>query len=189
MFFSFHSPWTRFGIRSVVHMTWDKKHRLRIYLNQEWKAVCLPASGSSFYLYPLCRSVVMVSDAGPDASNFKEANQVLSSLLDFKPSQWGLPPIKEMAIWRIYEWRKHSPFLPQLWLWGSSLFRFISRIHPIGFIWFKICMNRINCKLLSHPDSKFKPDVQQMAVRPRVHSFLWHTRPAPCQSQQKWSTR
>ncbi|XP_008789728.3 (DL)-glycerol-3-phosphatase 2-like isoform X4 [Phoenix dactylifera] len=43
-------------------------------------------------------SAVMLSDAGPDASAYKQADQVLSSLLDFKPSHWGLPPFKDTVI-------------------------------------------------------------------------------------------
>jgi len=40
-------------------------------------------------------SAVMVPDPRLDASYHKGADQVLSSLLDFKPSEWGLPPFKE----------------------------------------------------------------------------------------------
>ncbi|CAO2206297.1 unnamed protein product [Urochloa humidicola] len=36
--------------------------------------------------------VVMVPDARLDVSHHKEADQVLSSLLDFNPGAWGLPP-------------------------------------------------------------------------------------------------
>ncbi|CAL5011428.1 unnamed protein product [Urochloa decumbens] len=36
--------------------------------------------------------VVMVPDARLDVSHHKEADQVLSSLLDFNPRDWGLPP-------------------------------------------------------------------------------------------------
>uniref|UniRef100_M8B2I4 glycerol-1-phosphatase n=1 Tax=Aegilops tauschii TaxID=37682 RepID=M8B2I4_AEGTA len=38
---------------------------------------------------------VMVPDPRLDISYHKEADQVLSSLLDFKPTEWGLPPFKE----------------------------------------------------------------------------------------------
>ncbi|XP_062196174.1 (DL)-glycerol-3-phosphatase 2-like [Phragmites australis] len=38
--------------------------------------------------------VVMVPDPRLDVSYHKGADQVLSSLLDFKPSEWGLPPFK-----------------------------------------------------------------------------------------------
>ncbi|XP_039141535.1 (DL)-glycerol-3-phosphatase 2-like [Dioscorea cayenensis subsp. rotundata] len=37
-------------------------------------------------------SVVMVPDSRLDASHHKEADQVLSSLLDFSPIEWDLPP-------------------------------------------------------------------------------------------------
>ncbi|GMN52072.1 hypothetical protein TIFTF001_021218 [Ficus carica] len=37
-------------------------------------------------------SVVMVPDPRLDSSLHKDADQVLNSLLDFKPSEWGLPP-------------------------------------------------------------------------------------------------
>ncbi|KAK3123088.1 hypothetical protein QOZ80_8AG0623640 [Eleusine coracana subsp. coracana] len=40
-------------------------------------------------------SVVMVPDPRLDVSYHKEADQVLGSLLDFKPSEWGLPPFEE----------------------------------------------------------------------------------------------
>jgi len=40
-------------------------------------------------------SAVMVPDPRLDVSYHKGADQVLSSLLDFKPSEWGLPPFKE----------------------------------------------------------------------------------------------
>jgi len=39
--------------------------------------------------------VVMVPDARLDVSHHKEADQVLSSLLDFNPSAWGLPVFKD----------------------------------------------------------------------------------------------
>ncbi|RLM61222.1 (DL)-glycerol-3-phosphatase 2-like [Panicum miliaceum] len=39
--------------------------------------------------------VVMVPDALLDVSHHKEADQVLSSLLDFNPSAWGLPVFKD----------------------------------------------------------------------------------------------
>ncbi|KAM3335999.1 hypothetical protein ACQJBY_030144 [Aegilops geniculata] len=38
---------------------------------------------------------VMVPDPRLDVSYQKEADQVLSSLLDFNPTEWGLPPFKE----------------------------------------------------------------------------------------------
>ncbi|AQK41145.1 (DL)-glycerol-3-phosphatase 1, mitochondrial [Zea mays] len=40
-------------------------------------------------------SVVMVPDPRLDVSYHKGADQVLSSLLDFKPAEWGLPAFKE----------------------------------------------------------------------------------------------
>ncbi|XP_010913660.1 (DL)-glycerol-3-phosphatase 2 [Elaeis guineensis] len=42
-------------------------------------------------------SVVMVPDPRLDVSYHKEADQVLSSLLDFKPSEWGLPPFEDVV--------------------------------------------------------------------------------------------
>ncbi|KAJ3693393.1 hypothetical protein LUZ60_008873 [Juncus effusus] len=40
-------------------------------------------------------SVVMVPDPRLDISYQKEADQVISSLLDFQPGDWGLPPFHE----------------------------------------------------------------------------------------------
>lgn len=37
----------------------------------------------------------MVPDPKLDVSSHKEADQVLGSLLDFEPTEWGLPPFKE----------------------------------------------------------------------------------------------
>ncbi|KAH6779453.1 glycerol-3-phosphatase 1 [Perilla frutescens var. hirtella] len=42
-------------------------------------------------------SVVMVPDPRLDSSYHKIADQVLSSLLDFNPSEWGLPPLQKEA--------------------------------------------------------------------------------------------
>ncbi|KAL3841042.1 hypothetical protein ACJIZ3_025633 [Penstemon smallii] len=42
-------------------------------------------------------SVVMVPDPRLDSSYHETANQVLSSLLDFNPSEWGLPPFNSEA--------------------------------------------------------------------------------------------
>ncbi|KAL8488886.1 hypothetical protein ACS0TY_024982 [Phlomoides rotata] len=42
-------------------------------------------------------SVVMVPDPRLDASYHETADQVLSSLLDFNPSEWGLPPFDKAA--------------------------------------------------------------------------------------------
>uniref|UniRef100_A0A0A8XXQ7 glycerol-1-phosphatase n=1 Tax=Arundo donax TaxID=35708 RepID=A0A0A8XXQ7_ARUDO len=39
--------------------------------------------------------VVMVPDPRLDVSYYKGADQVLSSLLEFNPSEWGLPPFKD----------------------------------------------------------------------------------------------
>ncbi|KAF8654950.1 hypothetical protein HU200_061382 [Digitaria exilis] len=39
--------------------------------------------------------VVMVPDPRLDVSYHKEADQVLNSLLDFKPYEWGLPPFED----------------------------------------------------------------------------------------------
>ncbi|KAG6490467.1 (DL)-glycerol-3-phosphatase 2-like [Zingiber officinale] len=39
-------------------------------------------------------SVVMVPDAQLDVSHQREADQVLTSLSDFNPSEWGLPPFE-----------------------------------------------------------------------------------------------
>ncbi|KAM3207712.1 hypothetical protein ACQJBY_062771 [Aegilops geniculata] len=39
--------------------------------------------------------VVMVPDPKLDVSYHREANQVLGSLLDFEPTEWGLPPFNE----------------------------------------------------------------------------------------------
>ncbi|MQL90099.1 hypothetical protein Taro_022681 [Colocasia esculenta] len=41
-------------------------------------------------------SVVMVPDPRLDASYHEGADQVLSSLLDFDPSSWGLPPFEDV---------------------------------------------------------------------------------------------
>ncbi|KAF9613902.1 hypothetical protein IFM89_012450 [Coptis chinensis] len=43
------------------------------------------------------RSVVMVPDPRLDSSYHSAADQVLSSLLDFNPVEWGLPPFKDVA--------------------------------------------------------------------------------------------
>ncbi|GLU12434.1 hypothetical protein SLE2022_291150 [Rubroshorea leprosula] len=40
-------------------------------------------------------SVVMVPDPQPDNSHHDAADQVLSSLLDFNPREWGLPPLED----------------------------------------------------------------------------------------------
>ena len=37
----------------------------------------------------------MVPDSRLDVSYHKGADQVLSSLLDFKPGEWGLPPFTD----------------------------------------------------------------------------------------------
>jgi len=37
----------------------------------------------------------MVPDPKLDASYHKEADEVLTSLLDFNPSDWGLPPFQD----------------------------------------------------------------------------------------------
>lgn len=42
-----------------------------------------------------CRSVVMVPDPRLDKSFLDTADQVLNSLLDFNPSEWGLPPFDD----------------------------------------------------------------------------------------------
>lgn len=42
-------------------------------------------------------SVVMVPDARLDSSYQAGADQVLSSLLDFNPTEWGLPPFQDVA--------------------------------------------------------------------------------------------
>lgn len=42
-------------------------------------------------------SVVMVPDPKLDVSFHKDADQVLASLLDFNPSEWGLPPFEDAA--------------------------------------------------------------------------------------------
>ncbi|KAM3287786.1 (DL)-glycerol-3-phosphatase 2 isoform X1 [Capsicum chacoense] len=41
--------------------------------------------------YKHCRSVVMVPDARLDSSYYQVADQVLSSLFEFSPADWGLP--------------------------------------------------------------------------------------------------
>lgn len=48
-----------------------------------------------FYGYISYRSVVMVPDARLDKSLHAEADQVLNSLLDFNPCEWGLPPFED----------------------------------------------------------------------------------------------
>ncbi|KAM7249709.1 hypothetical protein ACFE04_019868 [Oxalis oulophora] len=40
-------------------------------------------------------SVVMVPDPRLDSSHHENADQVLSSLTDFKPEEWGLPPFED----------------------------------------------------------------------------------------------
>ncbi|KAJ6849736.1 (DL)-glycerol-3-phosphatase 2 [Iris pallida] len=42
-------------------------------------------------------SVVMVPDSKLDVSYHEDADQVLTSLLDFDPSEWGLPPFEDAA--------------------------------------------------------------------------------------------
>ncbi|KAL4185492.1 hypothetical protein AMTRI_Chr10g230940 [Amborella trichopoda] len=42
--------------------------------------------------------VVMVPDPNLDTSLYKGADQVLTSLLEFKPSDWGLPPFRDSLI-------------------------------------------------------------------------------------------
>ncbi|KAK9104883.1 hypothetical protein Scep_021727 [Stephania cephalantha] len=42
-------------------------------------------------------SIVMVPDPRLDRSYLAAADQVLSSLLDFNPSEWGLPPFEDAA--------------------------------------------------------------------------------------------
>uniref|UniRef100_A0A0A8Z3J6 Uncharacterized protein n=1 Tax=Arundo donax TaxID=35708 RepID=A0A0A8Z3J6_ARUDO len=39
--------------------------------------------------------LVMLPDPRLNVSYHKGADQVLGSLLDFKPSEWGLPPFQE----------------------------------------------------------------------------------------------
>jgi hypothetical protein len=51
-----------------------------------------PLNINSCFFY---RSVVMVPDPRLDASYHKGADQVLGTLLDFKPSEWDLPPFEE----------------------------------------------------------------------------------------------
>ncbi|GFY80690.1 haloacid dehalogenase-like hydrolase (HAD) superfamily protein [Actinidia rufa] len=43
-----------------------------------------------------CRSVVMVPDPRLDSSFHGAADQVLGSLLNFNPSEWGLPPFEKV---------------------------------------------------------------------------------------------
>jgi (DL)-glycerol-3-phosphatase len=43
----------------------------------------------------IIRSVVMVPDAALDLSYQKQADQVISSLLEFQPQYWGLPPFDD----------------------------------------------------------------------------------------------
>lgn len=40
---------------------------------------------------------VMVPDPRLDASYHKDADQVVSSLMDFQPSHWGLPPFQDVS--------------------------------------------------------------------------------------------
>lgn len=42
-------------------------------------------------------SVVMVPDPKLDSSYLKDADEILTSLLDFNPSNWGLPPFPDTA--------------------------------------------------------------------------------------------
>lgn len=41
------------------------------------------------------RNVIMVPDPRLDKSYCGVADQVLASLLDFKPEEWGLPPFED----------------------------------------------------------------------------------------------
>lgn len=50
-----------------------------------------------FSLHFPYRSVVMVPDPRLDSSYHATADQVLSSLLDFNPDDWGLPPFEVTA--------------------------------------------------------------------------------------------
>lgn len=43
----------------------------------------------------IIRKVIMVPDPRLDSSHHGNANQVLSSLLDFNPKEWGLPPFED----------------------------------------------------------------------------------------------
>ena len=43
-------------------------------------------------LHPACRQCVMVPDPNLDPALCQEADQVLRSLEEFRPEQWGLPP-------------------------------------------------------------------------------------------------
>lgn len=52
-----------------------------------------------FYGYMLCRFVVMISVPRLDKSFLDTTDQVLNSLLDFNPSEWGLPPFDDNRDW------------------------------------------------------------------------------------------
>lgn len=53
------------------------------------------AGTSSAHLHsPLCRACVAVPDANLDRSLCSQADQVLNSLLEFRPEEWGLPAFK-----------------------------------------------------------------------------------------------
>lgn len=47
------------------------------------------------YIYMPYRFVVMVPDPRLDKSFHDAADQVLNSLSDFNPSEWGLPPFED----------------------------------------------------------------------------------------------
>lgn len=42
-----------------------------------------------------CRSVIMIPDENLDPSLHQGANEVLKSMEDFQPQDWGLPPFDQ----------------------------------------------------------------------------------------------
>lgn len=59
-----------------------------------------------------CRPVVMVPDPNLDASLCQEADQVLTSLLEFDPTHWGLPPFSSCSSSKTNHLESHQGFMP-----------------------------------------------------------------------------
>jgi len=50
---------------------------------------------SLYILMSIYRNVVMVPDPRLDISHQDVADQIITSLVDFKPEEWGLPPFED----------------------------------------------------------------------------------------------
>jgi hypothetical protein len=70
----------------------NQKHRFLIQLYSFF--LFMVAWFFNIFIY---RSAVMVPDPRLDSSYHDAADQILSSLLDFNPSDWGLPPFELTA--------------------------------------------------------------------------------------------